>query len=71
VIFSYPCTVVDAPVTGSLSEYCHTVWCGKTTVVWLPDVEVLRYIQLFGQNTGVLQTDKQMDILRQRSLRYA
>ena len=25
------------PLGGSLSEYCHDIWCGKARMVWLPD----------------------------------
>jgi len=32
------------PLEGSPSEYCHPVWCGKTTMVGLPDGEKTLWI---------------------------
>ena len=58
--FSYP-LVFDAPVRGFPSEYCHAVWCGKTSMVWLPDGEKISNISLFvlAQLTNV--TDRRTD----------
>jgi len=51
---------IFAPVTGSLSEYCHNVWHGKTRMVWLPDGDKILKICLFiRKNTWTWQTDRQ------------
>ena len=38
-------TCTSQPVTLHVNLCCHTIWCGKPRMVWLPDGEkVYRYI---------------------------
>jgi len=42
VTFQYS-VAFDAPVWGSLTEYCHYVWYGTTRRVWLSDGKKIEY----------------------------
>jgi len=33
----------DSPVRGSLSQYCHDVWCGETRMVGYPMMKKSEY----------------------------
>jgi len=52
--FSYPLTF-DAPVGRSTSEYCHSVWCGKTRMVGLTDSKNTRYLGVHFVKSRILK----------------
>jgi len=64
VIFSYP-PLHSTPLLGAFpSEYRHSVWCGKTRMVWLPDGEKndkISKICLFVLTWSTNVTDKRTD----------
>jgi len=49
------------PLGGFPSEYHHPVWCGKTSMVWLPDSEKISKICLFVFTWSTNVTDRQTD----------
>jgi len=57
--FYTPLHSFDAPVRGSLSEYCHPVWCGKTRMAGLPYGEKIE--DMYNCLDTIVACDRQTD----------
>jgi len=58
-------------LVGSQLKYCHEIWCTKTRIVWLSDVEKTLMICLPTSTQYRRVTDRWTDILRRQSPCYA
>jgi len=57
------------PLSGYPSEHCHSVWCVKTRMVWLPDGEDMVKICLFVSTEYTNVTDGRTDTARRHKRR--